>query len=77
MKPNKMSLQEYIKILTKPIYIATREQLINYLNRAYKQGKTDNCDEVIAYLKRKELNYGKSNFSRSAIRYITKLKRGL
>ena len=40
----------------------------------YEIGKEDAYDEIIAYLKRKELNYGKSNFSRPAIRYITKLK---
>ena len=50
---------------------------IDMFDRGERYGKNYAYDEIIAYLKRKELNYGKSNFSRSAIRYITKLKEGL
>jgi len=52
------------------------EQVHKYGLNCKDRGKIEAYDKVIAYLKRKELNYGKSNFSRSAIRYITKLLKG-
>ena len=44
------------------------------IDKIKEKSRNDAYDNVIAYLKRKELNYSKTNFSKSAMRYIQKLK---